>query len=77
MTNRTTDRQPRKWRVTMSPAVEENFGHFSPEERLKQATYLREIARQLEMSAKVAISDRGRRPRHPLRPLAKRRLVLN
>ena len=46
------------YRVMMSPAVEENFGHFLPHERLKQASYLREIARQLEVSAKVAITDK-------------------
>ena len=61
----------------MSPSVEENFGTLNPEERLQQATYLREIARQLEVSAKVAITDRGRRPRHPVKPLPKRHLVLN
>ena len=44
-------------RVTMSPAVEKNFGHFDAKERLKQADYLRVIARQLEVSAKIMKAD--------------------
>lgn len=72
-----TVRVPKKWRVTMSPAVEASFGHFSPEERLKKATYLREIAKQLEISAKVAMQDRKPRRRHPLKPLCKAKLARN
>jgi hypothetical protein len=76
-TTRRTVRTPKKWRVTMSPAVEKNFGHFTAEERLKQATYLREIARQLEISAKVAMQDRKPRRRHPLKPLCRAKLARN
>ncbi len=65
------------WRVKMSPAIEENFSQFSPEERLKHAAYLRDIARQLEVSARVAISDRKPCRRPAMRPLPKRRLALN
>ena len=37
----------------MSPAVERNFGHLEPKERIRQAKQLRLIADELEASAEV------------------------
>lgn len=74
---RRTVRTPKKWRVTMSPEIEKNFGHFTPEERIRQATYLREVAKQLEISAKVAIRDRAPRQRRTLRKLTTAQIARN
>lgn len=66
-----------QFRVTMSPLIEKHYGHLRPAERIKEAAYLRDVARQLELSGLVAIADRARRPRHPLRPLCRAKLARN
>lgn len=65
------------FRVKLSPQFEEMAEDWGAEKCLKMARYFANLARQLELRGKIAISDRGRRPRHPMRPLCVRKLARN
>jgi len=72
------EKKARLWRVTMEPDLERMAAGWAPSVRLEMAARFRRWARQLRLSAVIALADQ-RPPGRPrkLRPLPAARLVRN
>jgi len=64
-------------RVTLEPALEQISALWTEQKALQMACVYERWARQLRIKVRIIRSDRERRPRSPMRLLAKRRLKLN